>query len=97
MVSTLVRDEFLQTGAPTSRLPTWLVSAAHVRRVMAEGREERVPFATHHARQIGASTTACGILAVNWVNFYSSAFLPGEPGACHRCAAAIGTPRPKTS
>jgi len=93
MVRVMGREDELhvQIGTRARRLPTWLVSAAHVRTVVVNGREQRVPFANHHARQIGATTTACGMLAVNWVNFYSSAFEPGEPGACGRCATALGS------
>jgi hypothetical protein len=92
MVKVMTHEDELrvQAGTAARRLPTWLVSAAHARRVVVDGREQRVPFATHHARQIGATTTACGMLAINWVNFYSSAFEPAEPGACSRCATALG-------
>ena len=71
------------------RLPTWLVSARHARRVHHNGSASLVPYAEHHARRIGDSTTACGMLALGWTNFYELSFVPGAQQSCEKCTAIL--------
>jgi hypothetical protein len=39
--------------------PKWMISAAHSKTVMNNGRPQMVPFGERHARAIGQVTTAC--------------------------------------
>ncbi|RHW28505.1 hypothetical protein D0Z08_01115 [Nocardioides immobilis] len=82
------------TSRPESRaLPRYFVSARHGRiERSADGAGNWQPFGSHHAREVGAPTTACGLPAHDWRMFWELPF-PSSTGAlCHHCMAAVAPP-----
>lgn len=85
------------TSRPEVRaLPRYYVSARH-------GRIERVgnragswqPFGNHHARQVGAPVTACGLAAHDWRMFWELPFPSTPEATCPACMAVVAsTERP---
>ncbi len=66
--------------------PRWMTTAPHARRVFVAGVPHLVPHdTTHHARTIGSMTTACGLGAHFWINFYDRPYLVGSMGGCPAC------------
>ena len=63
----------------------WYVCAPHRSALNAQG----VPFGVRHAREVGRSVTACGLLARNWPMFWEMPFAPEVPGRCAECADAV--------
>jgi hypothetical protein len=72
-----------------TRLPKWLVTASHgVWQVTAQERTW-VPYSVRHARQVGASQTACGQFAVGWELYWDMPFTPDETEVCETCAEVV--------
>ncbi len=70
--------------------PRWMVTAPHARRVLVGGVAQLDPHdITHHARTIGSTTTACGLAAHVWINFYDRPYLVNRMGGCPPCDAAV--------
>ncbi|HSV40350.1 MAG TPA: hypothetical protein VLI04_16430 [Nocardioidaceae bacterium] len=83
-------SEVIETTT-TQVVPTWMVSARNGHRVRGGGAEggRWVPYGLQHARQVGSSTTACGIGAVEWQIFWELQF-PGARGAtCPDCRRVV--------
>jgi hypothetical protein len=81
------------SGTPPStvrRLPTWLVSAPHGQHIDAPGFQTLWrPFGTHHARKVGSSRTACGLVALGWQLFWDMPFPNEMSVTCVECRAAV--------
>lgn len=56
----------MQEIQSVARTKQWRVSAPHSRPRRLHADEPRRPYATAHARKVGASTTACGLPAAGW-------------------------------
>jgi hypothetical protein len=84
-----MEEHAVATPRPPVGIPRWLASSAHFRLVLVDGDRVRVPFREHHARRIGSCTTACGIAAHYWHNFYDRAYVVAGPGSCASCDAAL--------
>lgn len=69
----------------------WRVSAPHGRPPRPYIDEPRRPYGTGHARQVGDTSTACGLPAAGWPFFWELAFDPGDAGACTACANTVAT------
>jgi hypothetical protein len=48
-----------------------------------------VPYSMPHAREVGASLTACGRFAVGWELFWDLPFRPEATDVCQECAEAL--------
>ena len=72
-------------------VPTWLVSARNGTTVVPHdgGRGQWRPFGLQHARQVGASLTACGLAAAEWEIFWDLPFPSEGPAICRDCRAVI--------
>lgn len=79
------------TSRPEVRaLPRFFVSARHGRivRVGTEAGSWQ-PFGSHHARQVGAPTTACGLPAHDWRMFWELPFPSSPQATCQECLTIV--------
>lgn len=64
--------------------PAWVATAAQKESRRAAARR---PWGTVHAKQVGASRTACGLPAANWYIFWDLSWDTAGRDACRECAA----------
>lgn len=72
------------------RREKWRVSAPHASPRRKHTDEPRRPFATAHARRVGASTTACGLAAAGWPFFWELTVETKDLDLCPACASIAG-------
>jgi hypothetical protein len=79
------------------KVPTWLVAARNGRlELKDDGTYRLTPFGTHHARQIGSRTTACGLFAVDWKLFWDQTFTGLREAECPECREVLASPSRKS-
>lgn len=71
------------------RANTLLVTARHRLTVGAGQDRAWRPSGRHHARRAGDSRTQCGIVAIEWVLFWSMRFDPSDKHSCRECAYLV--------
>lgn len=78
-------------------IPTWFASAPHGRYVLSSGAVPLWrPYGIHHARQVGASRTACGRGALGWELFWEVPFPDYTAETCRECALVVAAWREPT-
>lgn len=76
----------MQDTQSLSRMKQWRVSAPHSSPPPLHADEPRRPYSTAHARKVGASTTACGLVALGWPFFWELTFDAADLKLCPSCA-----------
>lgn len=78
------------SGSTPGTVPRSFVSARH--RTLVESDDWTMtwmPFGLHHAREVGAPRSACGMPELGWRIFWELPF-PSEPSlTCRECMAAV--------
>lgn len=60
-------------SSKTAHIHGWYVTGSHRLRSQSPSGPAEVPFGRAHLRQVGSSSTACGLPALNWPIFWDLA------------------------
>lgn len=74
------RDLVLAT--PATRAPLFVTATTSSR---ATQHEDPKPLSMAHAKEMGSTTTLCGLPAGSWPRFFHLAFPPGDGEVCPGC------------